>query len=100
MVGSQPHQPYGEERAEEGADRVERLAQPEARAAQMRRADIGDERVARRTPDALADPIDEPRGDQPFDRWRERKNRLREGRQTIAERGQELALAKPIAQRT
>ena len=55
------------ERPEEGADRVERLAQPEARPAQLRRASVGDQRIARRAANALADAVDEARGDQPAD---------------------------------
>src|ERR1700704_2181651 len=76
MIGCQPHQADGEERAEEGPNRIKRLTQAEARATQMRRTDIGDERIAWRTTDALADTVDEARCDQPSDGGRERKDRL------------------------
>ena len=71
MIGRQPHQADGEKRSKKRADRVERLAQAEACAAQMRRRNIGDERVARRAADAFADAVDEARGNQPSDRNRQ-----------------------------
>src|SRR3984893_10646063 len=99
MVGRQPHQPDSQQRSEKGADRVQRLTQTEARAAQMGGANIGNERVSRRTTDAFADTIDEPGRDQPADRGRKRKDRLREGGKSIAEGSEKLALAEPVAQR-
>ena len=53
--------------ADESSHRVERLAKPESGAAQVNRRDIGDQGVPRRTPDTLADPIDEPGGYKPAD---------------------------------
>ena len=71
IIRRQPHQADGEKRSKKGADRVERLAQAEACAAQMRWRDVGDEGVTRSAADALADTVDEARGDEPFDRNRQ-----------------------------
>ena len=71
----------------------------EARAAQMRRRNVGDQGVTRCAANAFADPVDEARGNQPSDRRRQRKHRPGKGRQAIAERGEQFALAKPVAQR-
>src|SRR5262249_3493697 len=49
--------------------------QPKARAAQGGRRDVGDQRVARRAADALADAVDETCREQPADRGRQRKDR-------------------------
>ena len=43
------------QRAEHGADRIERLAQAVGRAALRDRGDVGDQRIARRTAQALAE---------------------------------------------
>ena len=42
IIRHQPHQADGEKRSKKGADRVQRLAQAEACAAQMRWRNVGD----------------------------------------------------------
>ena len=96
---SQHHEYHRQQRPEEGAHRVERLAQAVGGAAQLRRRDVGDQRVARRAADALADAIDEARREHPADRRGEREHRLGEGSQRVAEDDQRLALPEVVADR-
>jgi len=63
----------------------------------VRRGDVGDERVAWRTADALADPVDEAGNDDELDRRGEGEERLGEGRHAVADYGEQLALAKVVA---
>ncbi len=80
-------------------DGVERLPQAEGGAAQIGRRKIGNECIARRATDALADPVDEAGRRQPGDAGGQRKHRLGESGESIAERRQQLALAQIIAER-
>jgi hypothetical protein len=64
VVGPQEHQAHGEQRAEEGADRVEGLPQSEGGAPDFRRCDVCDQRISRRAADAFADAVHQPCGDQ------------------------------------
>src|SRR5450759_3947558 len=73
--------------------------QAEGSAAQIGGREVGDERVARRSADALADSIDEARRHQPADACCQREYRLGESGQAIAEGGQPFALAEIIAER-
>ena len=61
--------------------------------------EIGDQRVTRRAADTLADAIDETRRHQPADARRQRKHRLGDGGEAVAEGGEPLALAEIIAER-
>jgi hypothetical protein len=56
--------------------------------------------ASRRAPDALADAVDEARGNESADGWRQREHRLGDGRQSITEGGKHLALAQSITERT
>src|SRR5437588_539402 len=58
-----PRRPIWLRESGERTDGVERLAQSEACAAQLGRRDIGDQGIARRAADALADAVDEARGE-------------------------------------
>src|SRR6185369_6940673 len=88
-----------EQGAHEGADRIERLAQAKTRAAQIGRREVRHQRIAGSAANALADPVDETRGHQPADGWRERKHRLGESRETVAGGGEPFALAEPVRER-
>ncbi|ABA53387.1 200 kDa antigen p200, putative [Burkholderia pseudomallei 1710b] len=99
VIGEREHQRDREQRPRERADGVHRLAQPEARAADLGRRDIGDERIARRAANALADAIEQPRGGDRRRPCRERKERLRQRGEPVAEQQQRLAPAQPIAER-
>ena len=72
---------------------------PNARTANGLRRQIGDQRVTRRAADPLADAVDKPRRDDPAQSGRERKDRFGEGREPVADRRQQLALAEPVGQR-
>ena len=96
VVCRPPHQGNGEQGAHEGADRVERLAQPKTRAAQIGRREICHQRVTGRAANALADPVDETRRHQPGDGWRQRKHRPGDGRQAVAGGREPFALAEPV----
>ena len=67
VVREQRHERHGEQRAKEGADGIQRLAQPVSRPAQLGRRDVRHQRIARRAANAFADPIDEARGKHPAD---------------------------------
>jgi hypothetical protein len=99
VLGHRPHERDGEQRAQERTDRVERLAQAIARAEQMRWRQIGDERIARRTADALADAIEKTRRENPAERRCKRENGLRDCRNRVAGDDQNLALSEPITER-
>ena len=97
MVGEQRHEQDGAAGADEGADGVERLAQAVGRAAHLVGREVGDQRVARRAADALADAIDETRGDDPGDVGRQREQRFRQRGEAVTDGGQPFALAQPVA---
>ena len=54
--------------------------------------EVGDQRIARRAANALADAIGEARRDDPAERRRERERELRDGREPVAQHDQRLAL--------
>ena len=99
MLFEDRHDDDRQQRPEKSPDRIERLAEAEARPAKMRRRDVGDQRVARGAADALADAVDEARRHQPADARRQREDRLGEGGEPVAERGEKFALAQPIRER-
>ena len=99
IVRPQQHQRHAEQRPEEGADRVERLAQAEGSAAHVGRRDVGHQRIAWRPADALADAVDQAgRDDQP-DAAGHREQRLAERAERVAEQCQPLAATEVVAQR-
>ena len=99
VVGCPPHQGDGEQGAYECADRVERLAEAEARAAQIGRREVRHECITGSATNALADPVDETRRHQPGDGRRQRKHRLGESRETVAGDCEPFALAEPVRER-
>ncbi len=99
IVRPQQHQPDRQQRPEEGADRVQRLAQPERRAAYLRRRDVGEQRIARRAAYTLADAVAQARGEDHAHALCQREHRLGDRAQAVAEQRQDFALAEIIAQR-
>jgi hypothetical protein len=63
------------------------------------RRDVGQQRVARRAADALADAVDEARRDHGADAARQREHRLGQRAHRIAQHRQALALAQVVAER-
>ncbi len=100
IVGEGGHEYDRQQRPEYRADGVERLPQAEGGAAQTDWREIGDQRVARRTTDALTDAVDEARPDHPADIGGERKHWLGDRRQAIADNSQPFAFAQIVADDT
>jgi hypothetical protein len=88
-----------EQRPGEGADGVERLAQSVGGAAHRGGRHVGDEGVARSTPDALADPVEEARAEHLERGDREGEDGLRQRGEAVAQYREQLASAEPVAQR-
>ncbi len=63
VVGERDHQADREDRTDERTDGVHRLAQAKGPAAQRGGGDVGDQRVARRTAQPLADPVGKARAE-------------------------------------
>ncbi len=61
--------------------------------------ELGDQRVARRAANALADAIDAARREHPAGRRRQREQRLRDRGEPVAQDRQQLAFAEPVAER-
>ena len=93
------HRAEREQRAADRADGVERLAQAEAASARVRRRDVGDQRIARRAANALADAIGEARADDPAQRRRQRKRELGDRREAVAERAPAACACGSVGQR-
>jgi hypothetical protein len=74
------------------------LSEPEACSSDIGRAQISDERIARRTANAFANAINEPGDHQPLYGGGEGEDRLREGSQAVTERGKKLPAAKPVTE--
>ncbi|MNE86372.1 hypothetical protein D3C80_1834670 [compost metagenome] len=98
MARRQPHQHDCQQRPEESADGVERLAQAERRAAQLGGCDIGHQRIARRPTNAFADPVDEACRGQPLQPGGHGEHRLSQRPQAIAQHRKQLAFAQPVAE--
>lgn len=74
------------------------MSEPEACSSDIGRAQISDERIARRTANAFANAINEPGDHQPLYGGGEGEDRLREGSQAVTERGKKLPAAKPVTE--
>ena len=85
-------------RAERRADRVERLAKAERRAPLVGRRQIGDERIARRASDPLADAIEKAGEQHEPDGVGEREERLGDSGEAIARHRERLAPPEHIRQ--
>jgi len=92
------HQENREQRADNGAYGVQRLAQAIGRAARTARHQIADEGIARCVADAFADAVRKARGK--YEGWRRGDGKQRFGQrgEAIADRGQDFAIAQPVAQ--
>ncbi len=98
VVAEEGHEPDRGQWPHHGADGVERLAEAERRTSAGGRRDIGNEGIAWRTANALADAIGKAGEQHEPDRARQRKQRLGHGGETIAGNRQRLALAENIGQ--
>jgi hypothetical protein len=97
VIGPQQHQAHRHQRADEGPDRVERLAQAECGAPLLGRRDIGHQSIAGRAANALADPVQHARRkDQPRASG-QRKQRLGQRAQPVADHREHLAAADIVA---
>jgi len=81
------HEPNRDQWAGDRVHGIQRLAQSEGRAAKTRRADIGDQGIPGRSPNALTHPVDEPGAGDPANRGRQRKDRFRACRQAVSQSG-------------
>ena len=61
VVRPQQHQAHGHQRPQEGADGVQRLAQPEGGATLLGRRNVGHQRIARRAANAFANAVEQAR---------------------------------------
>src|SRR5579885_680594 len=93
------HEEDRQQGSDDGADGIESLTQAEARAAQVGGSEVGDQGVAGRSANALADAIDEPGRQDPSERTRQRKQRLGASRQPVSGDGEPFAVAHAIRQR-
>jgi len=97
VAGPQHHQSGSQQGAGKGAHGVQRLAQAKRRAAHGGRRQIGHQRIARRTPDALAEAVQQPGAHQQAHATSQREQGLAQRAQAIAQQGQALAPAKSVA---
>ena len=98
VEGEADHQPNGDQRTRERADRVHGLTQAIGRAALGGRGDIGNQRIARRATDALADAVEEARGEYGQRRVGKWKQRFGQCRHAVAKHDQRLALTPAVGQ--
>ena len=99
IIRPQQHQTHRQKRPQKCTHGIERLPQPEGRAAQRRRGNVGDQRITRRPADALADAVEQARCQHNAGRGRDGEQRFGQRAQRIAEHRQALALAKVVAER-
>ena len=100
VVATAHHQGDGEQRSKKRACGIEGLSQPKTCPAQLGRCNIRNQGIARRTTNALADPVNKPGTNQPVKRLCHREDRLRKGCQPIADHSKQLAFPKPVRQGT
>ena len=98
-LGESKHQGRRAQGAGDCADRIERLSQSVACAANLGGRDVSDECVARCSANAFSQPIDETRDDGERRSTCEWKQRLGARRKPVAEQQQPFALSEPIAER-
>jgi hypothetical protein len=87
----QPEEQHGQQRASDGPHGVERLAQAKCRIAQRQRCHVGHDGVARCAADPFADAVNNPGRDDTKGSVGQRKHRLRQRCQAIAQQCQRLA---------
>ena len=98
-LANQKHHQYRQRRPKKRPNGIHRLTKTEAGPANRRGSDIGDQRVARGTPDTFADAIKEPCDEHRFRRGRQGKQRLGQRRHPIAQEEKPFAAAKIVADR-
>jgi len=98
VVVEERHEENGKKRPRHRARRVERLTQSVGSPPLFWRYDVGDQRIARCAANALADAVDEACGENRVHCRRQRKERLRQRRETVADDGEQLTLAEPVAE--
>ena len=98
VIIEQGHEEERQQRPERCPDRIERLAHPEGDAALALGREIGQQRIARRSADALSNAIDEARRHHPGEAGGRRKERLGHRREPVAGERQQLAPTHHVAQ--
>ncbi len=98
IIVPEQHQSDGQQWPQQGADRVEGLAQAEGRAAQLRRSEVGHQRIAGGAPNAFADSVQQAGGQYQPTAGGDGKQRLGQGSQPVAQQGQPLAASQIVAQ--
>ncbi len=98
IVSVEDHEGHRQQRSEKGSDGVERLPDPIGRSPLPCLGQVGDERVARGAPDALADAIDETGEEHPPGRAREWEERLAQRGEPISGGRDPLSFAEPVRQ--
>ena len=96
IIRPEQHQRDRQQGAKKRAYRVERLAQPKSRAAQVRRRDIGHQRIARRTTNTLAYAIQQAGGEHDSGAGSHRKQRLGQRTQGIPKHGKPFAFTQVV----
>ena len=99
-VRGQPQNSDRQHRPDNCPECVEGLTQPETGSPEFDRCDISNQRITRRTSDALADPVYETCRDKPADGSREGENRLCESSEAVSDHDKHLALADPVRNHT
>jgi hypothetical protein len=100
VVGEPDHKRHGQQRADQRAYRIERLAQSVGRTSHVREREVGDQRVAWRTADTFTNTIDKTCREHPVDRSGQREERFGARSERITKNHQKLALAEIIAECT
>ena len=96
IFAEREHQPDGRQRPDEAADRIERLSEPECGATNFRRRHIGNKSVARRSANALSDPVHRLGGDDPAKRGGEGKSEFRDCAETVSKHGEHFPPPRPV----
>ncbi|SPO54382.1 200 kDa antigen p200, putative (fragment) [Pseudomonas sp. JV551A1] len=100
MARRQPHQHDRQQRPQECAHGIQRLAQAEGCTTQFSRRNVGHQRVARRPTNAFANPVDEACHGQPLQPGGHGEYRLGQRPQAVAQHREQLAFAQPVAEGT
>ena len=99
IVGPEKHQQHSQQRAEKGANGIQRLTQPVGGAADLRWGDVGDQRVSRRAANAFAYAVYHAGAKHHAGGRGDGKQRLAERAQAVAQQRQPFALADVVADR-
>ena len=97
IVGPDKHQQHRQQRAEKGADGIQRLAKPVGGAADLRRGDVGNQRIARRAANTFAYAVNHAGAKHHPGGRGDGKQRLTERAQAVAQQRQSFTLADIVA---